>query len=200
MERAAPIVGAGAAAVCAAVLAFFLLGLLDNRETPAIIIRDPLPDATIVVSVEGAVASPAAYALPGTARVHDAIEAAGGLSGSADAGALNMAARLRDEERLIVPAKRDEPRPTEPAAGGDAERQGLSSAEPVGTSSQLININTASTVELEQLPGIGPALAAAIIESREQDGPFATVDDLARVPGISERMVDEMRTLITVSS
>lgn len=202
MDRAAPIVGAGAAAICAAVLAFFLFGIIDANETPPIIIRDPLPESTIVVSVEGAVASPSAYALAGTARVQDAIEAAGGLTSSADSGALNMAALLRDEDRLIVPAVQAPPVPdsagADPASGDGTQALGIAAS--TDSSVPVININTAPVEQLDELPGIGPALAAAIIESRQQEGPFATVDELERIPGISARMVDEMRALITVSS
>jgi competence protein ComEA len=61
----------------------------------------------------------------------------------------------------------------------------------------VVNINTASAAQLEELPGIGPVLAERVVAYREQNGPFQSVDELAEVAGISDRMVDELRALIT---
>ena len=62
----------------------------------------------------------------------------------------------------------------------------------------IINVNTATVVELEDLPGIGPTLAAAIVQERERNGPFRTVDDLNRVPGIGDGRLSQLRDLVTV--
>jgi competence protein ComEA len=175
-----------------------LLNVVDSSSKPPIIIRDPLPDATIVVYIEGAVASPAAYALPGTARIQDAVEAAGGFHDKADNSALNLAARLRDEDRVFVPFVQEaESLPN--MEGVQTETQdfdGEQEADPARD--QPLNINTATEEQLEVLPGIGPSLAAAISESRRLEGRFTSVDDLERVKGISARMVDEIRSMITV--
>ncbi len=175
------------------VLGVIVWNWADNRSKPAIVIEDPRPDATIVVSVEGAVATPGVYSLKGDARVQDALAAAGGPAAGADLARVNPAARLRDEERIVVPWRGTAgPTPNPPVANGSA------TAIPTDDGRDLININTAGADLLETLPGIGPALAEAIVAYREQNGPFRTVDELAEVKGISLKMVDEMRSLITV--
>lgn len=167
--------------------------LRDRQEAPTIIIEDPRADATIEVSVEGAVASPGVKTLGGEARVQDALNAAGGLLANADMRQINPARRLDDGEQVRVPTLVPTPPPRDsPLAGNVA-------AVPVPTPmSALININTASVAELDTLPRIGPSLAARIIAYREQHGPFHTVDELANVSGISAKMVDDMRSLVTV--
>lgn len=164
---------------------------LDNRAKPAIVIEDPRPDATIVVSVEGAVATPGVYSLRGDARVQDALNAAGGVAQGADLARINPAARLRDEERLVIPWSGS-------VAATTAAPGATPSEMPISDGRGLININTAGADLLESLPGIGPAIAEAIVAYREQNGPFRTIDELAEVRGISLRMVDELRSLVTV--
>ena len=184
-------------AVCIAILAmgaasgYLVLRLWDERSAPPIVIADPRPDATIVVSLEGAVATPGVYHLPGDARVQDALDAAGGVTSDADLARVNPAARLHDEERLIVPTIAGivaPPSSAAPTATSDV------SAASVG----FVDLNTASADELDTLPGIGPALAGRIVAYREANGPFRTVDELAEVDGISLAMVDKIRSLITV--
>jgi competence protein ComEA len=174
-----------------AVLGVFVLRLWDDRSAPPIVIDDPRPNATIVVSVEGAVATPGVYHLRGDARVQEAIDAAGGAASNADLARINPAARLHDEERLIVP--------TAPVAGNTVSGEGPTATSGGVTSSvDLININTASAELLDTLPGIGEVLAGRIVAYREANGPFRSVDELAEVDGISLAMVDKIRSLITV--
>lgn len=169
--------------------------LLDEWSAPPIVISDPVAGTRVAVSVEGAVARPGVYELPADARYADAIAAAGGLVDDADLAAYNPARRIRDEDRIVVPRlgaptseavptpRRSTPPPAEPRAAGQG---------------QPIDINTATADELDALPGIGPALAARIVTARDERGPFASVDDLAAVEGISPRMVDDLRSLVTV--
>jgi len=187
------LVAGTAIAALAIALGVLSIGWLDDRAKPAIVIEDPRPNAAIVVSVEGAVATPGVYRLAGDARVQDALTAAGGAAANADLARVNPAARLHDEERLVVPLNE--------AARGVTAIPGATmtvtvAAEPAGQTP--ININTAGADLLETLPGIGPALAEAIVAYRDANGPFQTVDELAEVKGISLKMVDEMRSLITV--
>ena len=171
------------AAVLGVALGVAALRIYDDNSRPAIVIRDAARPRTISVQVGGAVATPGVYRLDPDARVDDAILAAGGSTGDADLALLNLARRLQDGEDLEIPLIRPSPGPgtivSTDASGG-------------------INVNTASATELDTLPGIGPALADAIIEYRTVHGPFGSVDELARVPGISARMVDVMRDSITV--
>lgn len=165
--------------------------LWDGLSAPPIVIEDPRPNASIVVSVEGAVATPGVYHLRGDARVQAAIDAAGGPTSDADLALVNPAARLHDEERLIVPAM------TAKGAAAARATSTTSSGGAVGPA-RLVNINTASAADLDALPGIGPALASRIVAYREAHGPFRSVDGLAAVAGISLKMVDAIRSLITV--
>lgn len=181
------------AALVAAAAGALAVMLIDSRSAPPIVISDPAQDGPIVVSVEGAVARPGVYSLPGGSRVNDAIQASGGLTDDADVSGINLAARLRDEERLIVPS-RAQPTVTTAEQSATLEATGTATAE----SARLININTASAAELEELPGIGPALARAIIDYRTANGPFRTIEELALVRGISLQMVDRLRPYVTV--
>jgi competence protein ComEA len=129
--------------------------------------------------------------LPGDARVQNAIEAAGGVTSHADLAAVNPAARVHDGDRVIIPFV-STPVPTrDPNAPAPAE-----ATQPAAASGPL-NINTATADELDELPGIGEVIANRIVAYRESHGAFATVDDLAEVSGISERMVDDLRPLVT---
>jgi competence protein ComEA len=156
------------------------------------------PPAPVTVHVNGAVALPGLYTLPPGARLDDAIKAAGGLAPDADAAALNLAVRLADGSQVHVPAVGEAllptptivPTPVPPAAdaGPDAARS-LS----VPAAGALINVNTATLAELEALPGIGPAKAQAIVDNR----PYASVDDLDRVPGIGAATLADLRPYVT---
>jgi competence protein ComEA len=142
----------------------------------------------IVVHVAGAVAHPGVYELPAGARVGEAIETAGGVSRRADPGALNLAAPLGDGERVYVPKVGE----TVPVVATGENQAG--SAAPAGP----IDVNRASAEQLDTLPGIGPATAAAIVDHRESNGPFATVDDLEAVRGIGPAKLDAIRDLVSV--
>ena len=158
----------------------------------------PVPDpARIVVDVVGAVVRPGLHELPATGRVADAVEAAGGLTADADRLRLNLAEPLSDGSRLWVPAVGESTGPeVVPITPGlvDGARAGASAA----AGGAPLNVNTASAAELEDLPGIGPALATAIVEHRQRSGPFSTVDELVEVSGIGPAKLEQIRPLATV--
>ncbi len=146
----------------------------------------PSTPAVVLVHVAGAVVEPGVYELAGDARVRDAIVAAGGPTETADWNALNLAAVVGDGIKVYVPSVGEEVPPslTVPVSpvGG----------QPVGP----IDVNVASAAELEELPGVGPATATAIVTERERNGPFLDVDDLDRVPGIGPAKLDALRGLV----
>jgi competence protein ComEA len=151
------------------------------------------PSGVVVVDVAGAVVAPGVYELEAGARAHDAIETAGGLTPDAEVDALNLAAPLRDGDRLYVP-HRGVPVPTVVLpTGGNSPPVG-SSAPPAGP----VDLNRATAGELDVLPGIGPATAAAIVAYRETVGPFASIDDLLKVQGIGPAKLDAIRVLVSV--
>jgi competence protein ComEA len=155
--------------------------------------------APIVVDVVGAVRVPGVVTLGADARVVDAIRAAGGAAPGADLVRLNLAARVADGSRVAVPRVGEPPPAIDPSAvTGGAEGVGAPTAGASGAPTGPIDVNTASADELEALPGIGPTLAAAIVEDRDRNGPFRSVDDLTRVPGIGEGRLAQLHDLVTV--
>jgi competence protein ComEA len=170
------------------------LPYVGTSTTPTATGPDSRPPAAaepslIVVHVAGAVAEPGVYQLPAGARVATAIETAGGPLRRAEPGALNLAAPLGDGERVYVPTRGEA---VAPAAAVDDPPSG--SVAPTGP----IDLNRATVAQLDVLPGIGPTTAAAIVDHREQNGPFATVDDLEAVRGIGPAKLDAIRDLVTV--
>lgn len=159
-------------------------GASSALEPPA-----PAPEV-VVVDVDGAVGKPGVVELPAGSRVVDAIEAAGGVQRRADTGALNLAQVLLDGEQVVVPGA---------GRGGAADPAGVGPPAPAPGSvapSGSVSINTATEVELETLPGIGPVLAAAIVEWRTQNGGFTSVEQLQDVSGIGPATFAELAPLV----
>jgi competence protein ComEA len=149
------------------------------------------------VHVVGAVRHPGLYRVASGARVADAIAQAGGLLGSASQAAVNLARQVSDGEQIVVPTQ------DEVAGGGaaGASASGPGAATSPGGSAGAsagvrVNINTADAVALDSLPGVGPSTAAKIVAEREQNGPFASPDDLARVTGIGPKKLEALRDLV----
>jgi len=142
----------------------------------------------LVVHVAGAVAMPGVYRLDPGDRVFAAVEAAGGALPEALLHAVNLAAPLADGQRVHVPVE------------GEAIAPDPQAFVPDGPSAAVgpISINTASETELLGLPGVGPVIAAAIVEFRRVNGPFSSVDDLVRVGGIGPAKLESMRARVVL--
>ncbi len=158
----------------------------------------PAPSpAPIMVHVDGAVRQPGVYALAPGSRTQDAIQAAGGLSTEANVDAINLAAPLRDGDKLVIP-RIGTPAAAQPAAVPTSIRAqplpGLDSS--VGS---LVNINTATLEELQTLPGIGAVRAQDIIDYRQANGAFKTIEELEKVTGIGPATFERIKDLITVN-
>jgi competence protein ComEA len=141
----------------------------------------PRERALIVVYISGAVVAPDVYRLAADARVIDGIAAAGGVTVAADLRSINLARPLQDAEQLDVPTLSE-------AAPAPAAVPAVPAADGGGR----INVNRATAAQLQELPGIGPALAARIIAHREANGPFADTTALGEVSGIGERIMTEI--------
>jgi competence protein ComEA len=177
------------ALIAAVVAVYALFQANDDRSAPPISIEDGAATLPVVVDVRGAVISPGVYELPADARWQDAVDAAGGLSPQADLSTINLARRLRDGDILVIGSLTPATDSQIPAEDGSSARSG---------SQTRININTASIDELEVLPGIGEVTAQRIVDFREQNGPYRSIDDLVHVQGISTRTIDGLRDLVAV--
>lgn len=181
-KYALPICLAGLAVVF---LIFGLVAILGNSNSSDYVVfkeAEEKKPQKITVDVEGAVVSPGVYSLNSDARIKDAIVAAGGLSYMADrlwvAKNINLASVAQDSSKIYIPEK------GEPSSSGSS---GTSSA------ANLININTASSKELDTLPGIGPVTAEKIINGR----PYSSIDDLLKKKVISQKVFDGLKEKIT---
>ena len=139
--------------------------------------------SVVYVHVLGEVIRPGVYQLRDGDRVIDAIAAAGGFTGAAEQQGVNLARFLSDGEQILVPVL------------GASPPAGITPAEPAG---EKVNLNTASVADLETLPRVGPAMAERILAWRDENGRFASVDDLLGVPGIGDKTFEALRDLVTV--
>ena len=150
----------------------------------------PEDEGPLYVDVGGAVRDPGLKELPPGARVNDALDAAGGLTENADERQINRAAFVADGEKVYVPE-----------LGESGVLSGDDGAADVGSSDEstdAININTADAQLLDELPGVGPATAQAIIKDREENGPFSAPEDIMRVSGIGEKKFEKMKDALCV--
>jgi competence protein ComEA len=131
--------------------------------------------AEIVVHVAGSVKNPGLYRLVVGARIADAIEAAGGVNKRNAASSVNLAREVVDGEQILVGQSADSG-----GAGGG------------------ISINSSSASELEELPGVGPVIAARIVSYREANGPFTSIDALGEVSGIGDSILGSVRDIATL--
>ena len=168
------------------------------------------PKSEIAVHVTGAVKSPGVYYLSTNARVHEAIEKAGGRTNQADIHGLNLAAKISDGQQIDVPEIRQitDVKQDTPISNAAQEYLILTSPDlPITPQPSMqrsapaaesrVNINTATSQELQTLRGIGPALAGRIIEYRQIAGGFSSVDELTNVRGIGEKTLEKIRASIT---
>ena len=153
----------------------------------------------ITVHVAGAVKNPGVYRLKYGSRINDGLVAAGGATSAANLDVINLATVLNEGEQIYVPKRGEKPHviTNRPQAGGVGGAAGAGGAGGVGGATngaalQQININLASVVELEQLPGVGPATAKAIVAYREKFGAFLKVEDLLKVRGIGPAKLSEI--------
>jgi competence protein ComEA len=161
--------------------------VVRNPAGEAVTLRPVPTEAPIIVHITGAVPRPGVYALPEGARVQDGISAAGGFLAEADKFGINLARVLEDGEQIDIPY-----------SAGASIVIPTPGIEVITSSSELIDINTAAQFELESLPGIGPTTAQKIIEYREANGPFASIEDIVNVSGIGPGTFERIKDLITV--
>lgn len=144
----------------------------------------------ILVDIKGEVNKPGVYQLQPDSRVQDVVNLAGGLTKEAHHKALNLAAKLQDEQMIYVPHKDEEL--------GEIATFNTGTTPVAESETQKVNINTADSTQLQTLSGIGEKKAAAIIQYREENGPFQSVDDLTEISGIGEKTLEKIKSSITI--
>lgn len=146
-----------------------------------------------IVYVVGAVARPGLYRVRAGARVNDAVERAGGLRSDADPAAVNLAQHVSDGDEIHVLRVGE----IAPAPRKRSKRKAASRGAPPQAA---VDLNAADENALAAIPGIGPTLATRIVEYRRLNGPFASLDELADVAGMTQRRIDAMTAYVTVGS
>lgn len=141
------------------------------------------PPGTVVVHVAGAIARPGLVEVPAGSRVADAVTAAGGPTAAADLDRINLALPVEDADHVHIPVRGE---PTVILGSGE------------GTTDGPLDLNRANEAALDELPGVGPATAAAIVAHREEHGPFTSVTALQEVPGIGPAKLERLRDLVSV--
>ena len=145
----------------------------------------------VIVHLSGAVEKPGVYELENGARLNELLSMAGGLSDKADRSwfsrNINLAQKVSDGIKIYIPFQ-----------GELGVSEGSGAIVGISLEQEKVNINTASQSELESLPKIGPVTAKKIIDWRENNGGFKSVDDLAKISGISSKTIEEIKELVTV--
>ncbi|MCF1601257.1 MAG: helix-hairpin-helix domain-containing protein [Tetragenococcus halophilus] len=141
----------------------------------------------IIVDIKGEVNKPGVYELEGDARVKEVILEAGGLTKQAEEKQLNLAEKLQDQQMIYIPNKEE------------AEEMAIDGDKETGDNNEdMIDINAADINELQKISGVGPAKAQAIVDYREENGAFESVDELNEISGFGEKTVEKLRDSIKI--
>ena len=180
----------------------------DNLEDAEIKEMAVLEKEKIIIHIDGEVNNPGVYELEKEARIDDAIEVAGGLTSLADLEEINLAYKISDGVKISIPKKEEAKvvkKTTVSKKVVSNTTAGITKSEDVSTSiaagsisSGKINLNTASISQLDTLDGIGPATAQKIIEYREKNGGFNSIDELKSVNGIGNAKFNKIKDSIEI--
>lgn len=196
-------------AVIIIIVAFLLFGPKGNNESITLdnenshqneeSLQSDKPEkkneGKLYVDISGEVKKPGVYEMSSDSRIFHVIEKAGGFTGKADKSSLNQAEIVKDGQKIIVSKKGD--------SNNNSEKSGYSSS---GSESNYqgeniqnkININKADVTELQKITGVGPSTAKKIIDYRNSNGGFKTIDDLKKVKGIGEKTFSKIKDYITI--
>ena len=157
-------------------------------------------DDIVIIHITGRVKNPGIVKLKEGSRIEDAIESAGGLTENADITKVNLAYVVEDGTKIKIPSASEEDIGDEDIIDSKSGDNIIieEKAVPTNNSTQTININKATEKEFETLPGIGPSLASKIIEYRNQNGKFESIEDIKNVNGIGDNKYEKIKDLITV--
>lgn len=178
-----------AAALLVAAVGYRLLSDRPPPAAPAVEVSQPRQAGgkgggrRLYVHVAGAVKRPGLYRVPQGARVATAIELARGTRRRADLTTVNLAAKVEDGQQIVVPAR-------------PAKRAPIAAAGPATDAAAQISLATATQQQLEELPGIGPVLAQSILEYRDTNGGFRSIEELLEVDGIGDQRLEDLRQAV----
>lgn len=160
----------------------------ENLSLPENIADTPKKEISVYVS--GQVKNPAVVTFDDDEdlKIVDAVNAAGGLTEFADTEIINLAEPLRDGQHIHIPTKKII----------QQENAAPTTKNKSSTNSELININSDDETELQKIRGVGPAMSKRILDFREQNGDFQTIDDIKKVRGIGEKTFEKIKDSITV--
>ena len=167
-----------------------------KNETSNEIVTESEDTHEILVHISGQVKSEMVVTLPEGSRIKDAVDAAGGLKKEADLTNINLAYILEDGEKIYIPKKGEEIEDSITSSKSVETSSSITSS--VASKSSKININKATQSELESIPGIGPSTALKIINYREENGKFSSIEDIKNVSGIGEAKYSKMKDYITI--
>lgn len=148
-------------------------------------------NAHYMVDVKGAVNKEGVYSLPADSRVTDAIKAAGGFNGQADKKSVNLAQKISDEQVIYVASQGE-------AVSVISSPSASSESTLTGSSADKINLNTATLADLQTISGIGAKRAQDILDYRDSNGGFKSVDDLKNVSGIGDKTLEKLKAEVTI--
>ena len=165
--------------------------LLEMQSESESIFQEPEEQEPVfwVVDVKGAVTNPGIYEVAKNMRVQNAIDLAGGLLQNAETSHINFAQHVTDQMLLYIPVVGEE----------IVDIPYTQPNSPVEEGTSKININTATDLELQALPGIGEKKALQIINYRTENGSFSTIEELMEVSGIGQKTFDTLKESITVT-
>lgn len=185
------------------VVIFGLFICLGKNSSEEIVIEKPSATASAVlltaagiedvnyiyVDISGAVMNPGVLKLEENTRVYQAIEISGGLKAGADVSGINMAAKLKDENKIYIPE-----------IGEKLETPAINNLQPMSgiDNNGLIDINTANSQQLQELSGVGPSTAEKIIQYRENNGSYLVIEDIKNVSGIGDKTFDKFKDKICI--
>ena len=151
----------------------------------------------LYVDISGEVERPGVYEVSEGTRLFEVIEQAGGLTDEADIDSLNRAETVADGQKILIAAKGENSSGSQGTQSGSGTNSGSGTAS--GTTNEgKVNINTAESAELQTIPGIGPSKAARIIEYRQSNGNFSSIEDIQNVSGIGSKTFESIKDYITV--
>lgn len=180
---------------------------IENNLITNNIISDSINDTDyIIVHITGAINNPGIVKLAFESRISDAINSAGGFTSDADINSINLAYKLDDGQKIYIPFINDnttsniyfEENCISSDAGKNIILEDSSYSKNDSKKSDLININSATQTELETIPGIGPSTALKIIEYRNENGKFYTIEDIKNVNGIGDSKFENIKNYITI--